>query len=119
MVPPANLHDRDGGRRRRSALEERCPLLEKRFAAGADQGPVCPQARAHVRPQLKTAIVPRRDQVSGCGVCPTRWIVERTIAWRKRCRRLAQDFEHHPRTASAFVLLASIRLRLRKLCNPS
>jgi transposase len=47
-----------------------------------------------------------------------RWIVERTIAWLNRCRRLAKDWENLNRTALAFLRLASIRLMLRKLCNP-
>jgi hypothetical protein len=47
-----------------------------------------------------------------------RWVVERTLAWLNRCRRLAKDFENLSRTALAFLQLASIRLMLRKLCNP-
>ena len=48
---------------------------------------------------------------------PKRWVVERTIAWINRCRRLAKDYENLNRTA-----LASIRLMLRRLtryCYPS
>ena len=46
-------------------------------------------------------------------------IVERTIAWLNRCRRLAKDWENLNRKALAFLRLASIRLTLRKLCNPA
>jgi hypothetical protein len=45
-------------------------------------------------------------------------LVERTIAWLDRCRRLAKDWENLNRKALAFLRLASIRLMLRKLCNP-
>jgi transposase len=45
--------------------------------------------------------------------------LERTLAWLNRCRRLAKDFENLSRNALAFLQLASIRLMLRKLCNPS
>ena len=48
-----------------------------------------------------------------------RWVVERTIAWLNRCRRLARDWENLNRKALAFLRLASIRLMLRKLCNPA
>jgi transposase len=41
-----------------------------------------------------------------------------TIAWLNRCRRLAKDWETLNRNALAFLKLASIRLMLRKLCNP-
>ena len=43
----------------------------------------------------------------------------RTIAWLNRCRRLAKDWENLNRNALAFIKLASIRLMLRKLCNPT
>ena len=41
--------------------------------------------------------------------------VERTLAWISRCCRLARDDERHARKAVAFVRLAMIRLRLRRL----
>jgi hypothetical protein len=47
-----------------------------------------------------------------------RWLVERTIAWLNRCRRLAKDWENLNHKALTFLRLASIRLMLRKLCNP-
>ena len=55
-------------------------------------------------------------------IIPRRWVVERTIAWINRCRRLAKDYENLNRTAIAFIRLASIRLMLRRLtryCYPS
>lgn len=51
-------------------------------------------------------------------VLPKRWIVERTLAWISRCRRLAKDFERHARKAVAFIRLAMIRLMLRRLTAP-
>jgi len=62
--------------------------------------------------------VKRSDQAEGFVPLPRRWIVERTIAWLNRCRRLAKDWENLNRNAHAFLKLASIRLMLRKLCNP-
>ena len=53
---------------------------------------------------------------------PRRWVVERTIAWINRCRRLAKDYENLNRMALAFIRLASIRLMLRRVtryCVPS
>lgn len=119
IVHPANIPDRDGGILLLSALGERFPLLAKLFADGAYQGPLFRKALAKVRPRLTTEIVTRGDQVTGFIVLPKRWIVERTISWLNRCRRLAKDFENLTRQAAAFIHLASIRLMLRKLCNPS
>ena len=60
-------------------------------------------------------IVKRPDTATGFEVVPKRWIVERTIAWISRCRRLARDFERYARTVAAFVRLAMIRIMLRRL----
>jgi transposase len=37
-------------------------------------------------------IVRRCDRAKGFVVLPQRWIVERTIGWLNRCRRLAKDW---------------------------
>jgi transposase len=119
LVHPAHVQDRDGGILLIDALAERFPLLKKLFADGAYQGPVFRKALAKVRPELEPEIIKRSDTTPGFVVLPKRWIVERTIAWLNRCRRLAKDLENRIRTATAFVQLASIRLMVRKLCNPS
>ena len=119
IVHPADIQDRDGGILLVAALGERLPLLAKLFADGAYQGPQFRQALANVRTSLKTEIITRSDQQKGFVSLPKRWIVERTLAWLNRCRRLTKDFENRIRYAAAFVFLASMRRMLRKLCNPS
>ena len=44
-------------------------------------------------------------------VLPKRWVVERTLAWLGRCRRLAKDWECLNNKARAFLLMACIRCR--------
>jgi putative transposase len=95
------------------------PFLEKLFADSAYSGRIFDDALSQVLPQLKAEIVKRSDQAKGFVVLPKRWIVERSIAWLNRCRRLAKDWENLNRNALAFLRLASIRLMLRKLCNPA
>ena len=112
------MQDRDGGIALLTALAERFPLLAKLFADGAYQGPQFREGVAKVRPKLAIEIVTRSDQGKGFVLLPKRWIVERTLAWLNRNRRLAKDFENRIRYAVAFVHLASIRLMVRKLCNP-
>lgn len=119
IVHPANLQDRDGGMLLLTALAHRFPHLAKLFADAAYRGPQFRRALAKLRPHLTIEIVTRSDQRKGFVVLPKRWIVERTLAWLNRCRRLAKDFENRTRYAMAFVSLASIRLMLRKLWNPS
>ena len=116
IVHPANIQDRDGGVLVLGTLFGRFPFLKKLFADGGYQGPVFDHARKKILPHLETEIVKRCDTAVGFEAIPRRWVVERTFAWLGRCRRLAKDFENRTRTAEAFLLLASIRLMLRKLC---
>lgn len=116
---PADIQDRDGGIMLLATLFGAQPFLKTLFADAAYQGPRFDGALAKVLPDVKTEIVKRSDQVKGFVVLPKRWIVERTIAWLNRCRRLAKDWENLNRKGLAFLRLASIRLMLRKICNPA
>jgi transposase len=95
------------------------PFLQKLFADGGYQGPQFRSALEKILPRLSIQIVKRSDTAKGFEVLPRRWAVERTLAWLNRYRRLAKDFENLSRNALAFIRLASIRLMLRKLCNPA
>jgi len=119
IVHPADIQDRDGGVLVMATLFGMFPFLKTLFADSGYQGPKFAKALAKVLPHLDVEIVKRSDQVSGFLVLPKRWIVERTIAWLNRCRRLAKDWENLNRKALSFLRLASIRLMLRKLCNPA
>jgi transposase len=119
IVTAADVQDRDGGLALFATLFGLYPFLRKLFADSAYQGPVFEGALANILPRLDIEIVKRSDQAKGFVVQPRRWVVERTIAWLNRCRRLAKDWECLNRNALAFLKLASIRLMLRKLCNPT
>jgi transposase len=119
LVTSADVQDRDGGLMVLSTLFGQFPFLKRLFADSAYTGPVFRDGLANALPSLVTEIVRRGDQARGFVVLPKRWIVERTIGWLGRCRRLAKDWENLNRNALAFLRLASIRLMLRKLCNPS
>ena len=117
IITAADVQDRDGGLVLLATLFGLFPYLEKLFADSAYEGPIFHAALAGILPHLKTEIVKRSDRIKGFVALPKRWIVERTIAWLNRCRRLAKDWENLNRNALAFLKLASIRLMLRKLCN--
>jgi transposase len=119
LVTSADVQDRDGGMMLLSTLFGQFPFLRKLFADSAYAGPVFQGGLASILPELVTEIVRRSDRFKGFVVLPKRWIVERTIGWLNRCRRLAKDWENLNHNALAFLRLASIRLMLRKLCNPS
>jgi len=49
--------------------------------------------------------VAKRSELHAFAVLTKRWIVERTIAWLNRCRRLAKDWKNLNRKALAAWLL--------------
>lgn len=114
----ADIQDRDGGELVMATLFGLFPFLLKLYADGGYQGPLFRAAVQKAMKQVDVEIVKRSDAAKGFVVLPKRWVVERTFAWFGRCRRLAKDWECLNRKALAFLRLASIRLMLRKLCNP-
>jgi transposase len=119
LVTAANVQDRDGGVLLLSTLFGQFPFLQKLFADSAYAGPVFHDGATTAIHSLVVEIIKRADHAKGFVVEPKRWIVERSIGWLNRCRRLAKDWENRNHNALAFLHLASIRLMLRRLCNPS
>jgi transposase len=117
VVHAADIQDRDGGALVMATLFGLYPFLLKLYADGGYQGPAFQTAMTSIMAQVNVEIVKRSDQVKGFAVLPKRWVVERTFAWLNRCRRLAKDWECLNRKARAYVLLASIRLMLRRLAR--
>jgi putative transposase len=67
-----------------------------------------------------TLIVVRRIAGStGFVLLPRRWVVERTLGWLGRWRRLSKSYEELPEVEEAMVKLAMIRLMLHRLAHPS
>lgn len=64
--------------------------------------------------QLELEVV-KRKQGKGFQVLPWRWIVERTLAWLLRLRRLTIDYEALPTTTEAFIYAAMSRIMVRRL----
>jgi putative transposase len=62
-------------------------------------------------------IIKRSDAVKGFEVLPRRWVVERTLAWLNRNRRLAKDFEQTIASATAWLFIASMQLYTRRIAR--
>lgn len=50
-------------------------------------------------------------------VVPRRWVVERTVGWLNRYRRLSRDDERQAQTGETMVFLAMIRLMVARLAK--
>jgi transposase len=60
-------------------------------------------------------IVKKREGQRTFEVLPRRWVVERTLSWISRCRRLDHDYERLPAHAEAMVHWAMIGIMTRRL----
>src|SRR5713101_5092080 len=94
IVHAADIQDRDGGALLIATLFGRLPFLLKLYADGGYQGPEFQQAVGKILRWVNIEIVKHSDQAKGFVVLPKRWVVERTLAWLNRCRRLAKDWEN-------------------------
>ena len=66
---------------------------------------------------ISLEVVRRPTAAQGFVVLPKRWVVERTLAWLGRYRRLAKDFEHLIECSTTYVYIASVHLMLRRLAK--
>ena len=93
---------------------KRFPSIKKAIAEGGYKGkPTADEVMQEAGIPLE--IVKRSDTAKGFHVLPKRWIVERTYGWMGRCRRLAKDYENLTRSHVGFIILAMIRLMLRRI----
>lgn len=113
VVHRANIQDRDGAKLVLEKAKGRFPRLQRIWADGGYAGKLVDWVAECCAWVLD--IVKRSDQAVGFEVLPKRWIVERTLAWLTKCRRLSKDYEYLPASSEAFCYLAMIHLMLKRL----
>lgn len=113
IVHMASIQDPAGAKLVLARLIGRFPRLVVLWADGIYRGPFIDWVKEHLGWLL--TIVTRTEGQRGFRVLPKRWIVERTLGWFNRYRRLSKDYEQDPRMSESMVYLASIRLMLRRL----
>jgi len=115
-VHSAGIQDRDGAPDVLKKVAARYPFLRHVFADGGYAGPKLRDALKAIG-RWTVQIVKRSDTAQGFEVLPRRWVVERTLAWLGRCRRLSKDWEKSIASAEAWVLIAHIRRVTRHLAR--
>jgi transposase len=110
LVHPADVQDRDGAVPLLKQSRLRHPFVERAFADSAYNS-----ARVADATSIAIEIVRKFADQTGFVVHPRRWVVERTFAWINRNRRLAKDFEHTIRSATAFLYAAAALILVRRL----
>lgn len=63
-------------------------------------------------------VVRRSDTDPGFKVIPRRWVVERSIGWLTRYRRLVRDYERRLDVSEAMIFLAMGNLLVRRISHP-
>lgn len=116
IVHAADIQDRDGAPAVLMEARHKFPWLRYIFADGGYAGE-----------KLRTAlqgmgdwvidIIKRSDKAKGFEILPRRWVVERTLAWLGRSRRLAKDWEKSFESAIAWLFIANIRIATRRLAR--
>lgn len=114
LVTAADALDRDGLERLLRNIHPFLPRLSHIWVDGGYKGQDwANQIKALFN--ITIEVVKRTDDLQGFVVLPRRWVVERSLAWLGRYRRLSKDYEHYPQTSAGFVYLASIRRYLNIL----
>ncbi len=113
VVHPANIQDRDGARLVLVKLLGRFPRLQLIWADAGYLGQLVAWAWA-VGGWLLT-VVKRKPNSHRFEALPRRWVVERTLGWLSRCRRLSRDYEERTESGEAWVNVAMIHLLLKRL----
>ena len=116
VVHPANIQDRDGAKPVISKLPGRFPRLGLIWADGGYRGQLADWVASLSGWALE--IVRRPKDSRTFEALPRRWVVERTLAWLGRCRRLSKDYETLPETTESWVHIAMTHLMLRRLAPP-
>ena len=115
-VSPADVQDRIGAQCLLAGLKALLPRLKKIWADGAYTGEKL-AGWCKEQGEWELEIVERSSSadIEGFIVLPRRWIVERTLGWLMRNRRLSKDYERLGQTSETFIEVAMIRLILRRL----
>ena len=100
VIHTADIQDRDGAPLVLGGILSRFPRLRHVFADGGYAGAKLEKALRRLG-VWTVQIVKRSDAARGFVVLPRRWVVERTLAWLNRTRRLAKDFEKTIASATA------------------
>jgi len=113
LVHAADVQDRDGAKLLLERLRGRFPRLKLIWADGAYGGELVKWVKTFFGWVLE--IVKRPKGQKGFVVLPRRWVVERTLGWLLRYRRLSKDYEEREASEEAIILIAMINLMVHRL----
>lgn len=113
LVVPAEWSEPQGARRLLARLLPRLPRLLKLWADQGYRGDLAAWLQTEFGVALE--VVTRPPHQRGFVVIARRWVVERSLAWLSRNRRLTKEYEHLPASSTLLLHLAASHLLLKRL----
>ena len=112
-VTAASVQDRDEAENMFEALEDSMPRIKKIWADGSYAGRLVEYLQSYFDWDLE--IIKTTKTEPGFHVRPWCWIVERTLSWLTKNRRLSKDYERAPASSEGLIRVAMIRIMVRRL----
>jgi putative transposase len=118
VVTAASVQDRDGAKQVLEVLRHQFSQLRRSWADGAYAGALVDGVWS-LRSWRKVCveITKRSETAQGVEVIPKRGMVERTLGWFHRYRRLSQDDELWPETSEAVIDVVMLPRMIRRLAR--
>jgi putative transposase len=113
-VTSADVHDIKGARCLLSGLAPLLPRLTKIWADAAYRGQDL-ATWCQTESGWDLEVVERTPGQRGFSIQPRRWVVERSLSWISRNRRMSKDYERKVQTSETLIQVAMIRLLLARL----
>jgi transposase len=137
VVHRADIQDREGVPLLLEAVKEHFPRMEKVWVDNGYTGTGRIWIKEHMGWEVVVVSHPRRprgmwvwpgmeitpemlaafERPRGFRHLPRRWVVERTLAWIGRYRRMSKDYEYLTSSSEAMVYLTMLRLMLTRLAK--
>lgn len=111
-VTTANVSDKAGAKQMLLAGVRRLGKVKGVLVDGGYDGkPFAQFVQEHLQATVEVA---KRSELHTFAVIPKRWVVERTISWLEKCRRLWKNCERKLESSLAMMRLAFIALLLKR-----
>jgi len=132
VITAANVQDRDAVHPAVERAKQKVPGIQRLYADAGYAGAAARTLREQHGISVEIVRHPRNRNVgrwhgeqlplldvpSGFVVLPKRWVVERTLAWAERPRRMNRDHDRKLSVSAAWVWLTEGRMLLRRLTDP-
>ena len=115
-LTPADISDSAGAQAILDGIRKRWPWVKHLFADGAYDRLQLMDKAAFL--DFVIEVIRRSDTQQGFKVLPRRWVVERTLGWMIRWRRLVRDYEKRIDVSEALILIAMAGILLRRIAHP-